>query len=210
MDAAVKAVNALMQKTSAAQRQLELALQKATFDVAHARRQYDAVDPANRLVAGELERRWNAALEVKQKIENDIAALLAYPGEILELGRSCVDAGYRARSVMQLLWGGISAYVSPYDIALKPTVFHASKTPLRQGSYRALAATANHYAREMHMDEMARAIATASSRFIGISRTTRCYSPRRSRGSCACRRPGRESMPTLFSNTSPFSGCPIL
>jgi hypothetical protein len=62
VDAALKAVNALMQKTSAAQRQLELALQKATFDVAHARRQYDAVDPANRLVAGELERRWNAAL----------------------------------------------------------------------------------------------------------------------------------------------------
>jgi putative hemolysin len=50
--------------------------------------------------------------------EYDIAALLAYPGEILELGRSCVDAGYRARSVMQLLWGGISAYVSHYDIAL--------------------------------------------------------------------------------------------
>src|ERR1700735_4494425 len=63
VDAAVKAANALMQKTSAAQRQLELALQKATFDVAHSRRQYDAVDPANRLVAGELERRWNAALE---------------------------------------------------------------------------------------------------------------------------------------------------
>ena len=78
-DAAVKAVNALMQKTSAVQRQLELALQKAAFDVAHARRQYDAVDPANRLVAGELERRWNAALEAKQKIENDIAALLAEP-----------------------------------------------------------------------------------------------------------------------------------
>jgi len=50
--------------------------------------------------------------------EYDIAPLLAYPGEILELGRSCVDAGYRARSVMQLLWGGISAYVSHYDIAL--------------------------------------------------------------------------------------------
>jgi L-ornithine Nalpha-acyltransferase len=50
--------------------------------------------------------------------EYDIAPLLAYPGEILELGRSCVDAGYRARPVMQLLWGGISAYVSHHDIAL--------------------------------------------------------------------------------------------
>jgi isoquinoline 1-oxidoreductase len=34
-------------------------------------------------------------------------------------------------------------------------VFHATKYPLRQGSYRALAATANHFARESHMDELA-------------------------------------------------------
>ncbi|MBV9152655.1 MAG: GNAT family N-acetyltransferase [Alphaproteobacteria bacterium] len=50
--------------------------------------------------------------------EYDIARLIAYPGEILELGRSCVDAGYRARPVMQLLWSGIAAYVFHYDIAL--------------------------------------------------------------------------------------------
>jgi hypothetical protein len=31
---------------------LELALQRARFEAAHARRQYDAVDPTNRLVAG--------------------------------------------------------------------------------------------------------------------------------------------------------------
>ena len=47
----------------------------------------------------------------------------------------------------------------------KPTVFHASKSPLRQGSYRALAATANHYAREMHMDEMARALGVDAVEF---------------------------------------------
>jgi len=50
--------------------------------------------------------------------EFDIARLIAYPGEILELGRSCVDAGYRARPVMQLLWSGIAAYVFHFDIAL--------------------------------------------------------------------------------------------
>jgi putative hemolysin len=50
--------------------------------------------------------------------EYDIAPLLAYPGEILELGRSCVDAGYRARPVMQLLWSGIATYVSYHDIEL--------------------------------------------------------------------------------------------
>jgi putative hemolysin len=50
--------------------------------------------------------------------EYDISPLIAYPGEILELGRSCVDAGYRARPVMQLLWSGIATYVSHYDIAV--------------------------------------------------------------------------------------------
>jgi hypothetical protein len=35
----------------------ELALELARYEATHARRQYDAVDPDNRLVAGELERR---------------------------------------------------------------------------------------------------------------------------------------------------------
>ena len=43
-------------------RTLELALERARYQADHARRQYDAVDPANRLVAAELETRWNAAL----------------------------------------------------------------------------------------------------------------------------------------------------
>jgi putative hemolysin len=50
--------------------------------------------------------------------EYDVSRLIAYPGEILELGRSCVDAGYRGRGVMQLLWSGIAAYVSHHNIAV--------------------------------------------------------------------------------------------
>jgi len=41
--------------------------QQARYEAAHARRQFDAVDPANRLVAGELERRWNEALQAVQR-----------------------------------------------------------------------------------------------------------------------------------------------
>src|SRR4249920_3682338 len=77
VDAAVKALDAQAGETSAAKRQLELALQRARFEAAHARRQYDAVDPANRLVAGELERRWNEALQAVQRIEGEIAAIEA-------------------------------------------------------------------------------------------------------------------------------------
>jgi hypothetical protein len=43
-------------------RHCELALEQARYEALHARRQYDAVDPDNRLVAGELERRWNKRL----------------------------------------------------------------------------------------------------------------------------------------------------
>lgn len=50
---------------------------------------------------------------------------------------------------------GIRSY---YEIPNQRIVFHATKYPLRQGSYRALAATANHFARESHMDEMAHAV----------------------------------------------------
>jgi len=77
IDAAVKALEAQTSETSAAHRQLELALQQARFAAAHARRQYDAVDPANRLVAGELERRWNETLQVVHQVEGEIAAIEA-------------------------------------------------------------------------------------------------------------------------------------
>lgn len=50
--------------------------------------------------------------------EFDISKLESVPGEILELGRSCVDAEHRNRSTMQLLWKGIAAYVFRHDIKL--------------------------------------------------------------------------------------------
>jgi putative hemolysin len=50
--------------------------------------------------------------------EYDIAKIVAYPGQILELGRSCVGPDYRTGNVMQLLWRGIAAYVFQFDIQL--------------------------------------------------------------------------------------------
>src|SRR5207245_10172696 len=50
---------------------------------------------------------------------------------------------------------GIRTY---YEIPNQRIVFHPAHSPLRQGSYRALAATANHFARESYMDELANAL----------------------------------------------------
>lgn len=58
-------------------RQLELSLEQARYEATRARRQYDAVDPDNRLVAGELEARWNARLETVADLESEIRELAA-------------------------------------------------------------------------------------------------------------------------------------
>jgi CO/xanthine dehydrogenase Mo-binding subunit len=53
---------------------------------------------------------------------------------------------------------GPAAITTPYNIANQLVQYHPTKSPLRQGSYRGLASTANHFARETHMDELAQAI----------------------------------------------------
>jgi nicotinate dehydrogenase subunit B len=52
---------------------------------------------------------------------------------------------------------GGSGLQSPYEVAERHEQFHNAPSPLRQGSYRGLAGTANHFARESHMDDLARA-----------------------------------------------------
>jgi hypothetical protein len=100
-DAAVKAGEAQASETSAAQRQLELSFQRARYEAAHARRQYDAVDPANRLVA-ELERRWNEALQAVHRIEGEIAAIVA--GKPLPLGERERQQLMQLGADLELAW----------------------------------------------------------------------------------------------------------
>ncbi|HTM48563.1 MAG TPA: molybdopterin cofactor-binding domain-containing protein, partial [Bryobacteraceae bacterium] len=52
---------------------------------------------------------------------------------------------------------GASGIRTPYEVPHPVAEYHRSPSPLRQGSYRALASTANHFARESHMDDLAHA-----------------------------------------------------
>jgi len=80
------------------------------------------------------------------------------PAGVIEI-RAGVDASNKLSFWEFDNWNsGNSGLATPYTIGAKREQFHASETPLRQGSYRGLAATANHYAREMHMDAIARAL----------------------------------------------------
>ena len=60
---------------------------------------------------------------------------------------------------------GNSGLPTPYTVPSKREAFHNANSPLRQGSYRGLAATANHYVREMHMDAIARALGVDAVEF---------------------------------------------
>ena len=75
IEAAIKAIDSMQGDVDERVRQKALALEQARYEVAHARRQYDAVDPQNRLVAAELERRWNAALLAQAELESELEAL---------------------------------------------------------------------------------------------------------------------------------------
>jgi nicotinate dehydrogenase subunit B len=52
---------------------------------------------------------------------------------------------------------GPSGLQTPYEVPVKNEQYHRIESPLREGSYRGLASTANHFARESHMDELAAA-----------------------------------------------------
>jgi excisionase family DNA binding protein len=83
VEAALCAIEARGQQRSEKQRQLEFALQQARYDASRAHRQYDAIDPDNRLVADELERRWNERLIAVRDLEAEIDQLGANTGRHL-------------------------------------------------------------------------------------------------------------------------------
>ncbi|MCP4308611.1 MAG: recombinase family protein, partial [bacterium] len=75
IEAALLAVEQLANVNDQKRESLALALERARFEARRAQRQYDTVDPDNRLVAGELEHRWNKALEQVAEWEAKITAL---------------------------------------------------------------------------------------------------------------------------------------
>lgn len=62
IEAATAAMSHAIDEDAEKRRALEMALEKARYEAGRAQRQFDKVDPENRLVAGELETRWNAAI----------------------------------------------------------------------------------------------------------------------------------------------------
>jgi isoquinoline 1-oxidoreductase len=80
------------------------------------------------------------------------------PGGLIEVGGKAAADGTITEWEFHNYNSGPSGLQSPYHIPGKKEQYHQSRSPLRQGSYRGLAATANHFVRESWMDELAHAV----------------------------------------------------
>jgi putative hemolysin len=74
--------------------------------------------------------------------EYDITKIVEYPGEILELGRSCIAKDARNTATMQMLWRGIALYAHHYNVQL---MFGCPSTPGTDPSQHAQALSYLHH-----------------------------------------------------------------
>jgi isoquinoline 1-oxidoreductase len=80
------------------------------------------------------------------------------PAGLIEITAAALPDGKLSAWECDNYNSGGSAVQAPYAIAKQRSEFHPTDSPLKQGSYRALASTANIFARESHLDELAAAL----------------------------------------------------
>jgi isoquinoline 1-oxidoreductase len=80
------------------------------------------------------------------------------PAALIDISSSASAAGDLTGWSHRNINSGAVGLTSPYRVPHQRLVYQPADSPLPQGSYRALAATANHFARESHMDELAHEI----------------------------------------------------
>ena len=87
------------------------------------------------------------------------------PAAFIDVAASADDAGRLTGWSLQNLNSGASGIMTPYEVPNQAIAYQPADAPLAQGSYRALAATANNFARESVMDELAAAVGADPVRF---------------------------------------------
>ena len=107
--------------------------------------------------AGRLAQAAGKAILVRWTREEEFTWAYFRPAAVIDI-EAGLDAGGKLTSwhFVNINSGG-AAVETPYRAGKARSRFVGSNTPLRQGSYRTLAATANNFARECFMDELARA-----------------------------------------------------
>jgi isoquinoline 1-oxidoreductase len=109
--------------------------------------------------AARLARAAGAPVKVRWSREEEFTWAYVRPAAVIDV-RSGIRGGALTAWAFTTLNAGAAGIASPYAIPNQRIEFRPADAPLRQGSYRALAATANHFARESHMDEVAHEVGT--------------------------------------------------
>jgi isoquinoline 1-oxidoreductase len=107
--------------------------------------------------AARLARAANRPVKLVWTREEEFTWAYFRPAGVIEV-KSALDSNGRLTAwEFHNYHSGSSGIETPYDVANQLIQYHSVPLVLRCGSYRGLAATANHFARESHMDELARA-----------------------------------------------------
>ncbi|MFI5255149.1 MAG: molybdopterin cofactor-binding domain-containing protein [Candidatus Limnocylindrales bacterium] len=110
------------------------------------------------LEAARLARASGRPVKVRWNRGEEFSAGYLRPAAVIDVRSGASAEGRIGAWEMRNINSGRFGVVGPYEVPNQRLVYQPAESPLPQGSYRALAATANHFARESHMDELADAL----------------------------------------------------
>jgi nicotinate dehydrogenase subunit B len=109
------------------------------------------------LEAARLSRAAGRPVKVVWTREEEFTWAYFRPAGVIEVKSGIASDGALTAWEFHNYHSGMSGIETPYDVANQRTEYHQVPLILRSGSYRGLAATANHFGRETHMDALASA-----------------------------------------------------
>ena len=115
--------------------------------------------------AARLARTANAPVKLLWTREEEFTWAYFRPAGVMEISAGVRNDGTITAWEFHNYNSGEAGIQTFYDIPNQRIQFHEVDSPLRQGSYRALASTANHFARESFMDELAHKVGMDSLQF---------------------------------------------
>jgi isoquinoline 1-oxidoreductase len=117
------------------------------------------------LEAARLARAAGAPVRVAWSRADEFTAGYLRPAAIIDVAAGCDSSGSLTAWSVTNINAGAAGLATPYRVPHQQLGYQAARAPLAQGSYRALAATANNFARESAMDELAAAVGADPAEF---------------------------------------------
>ena len=114
--------------------------------------------PEVAIEAARLARASGHPVQVRWTREEEFTHGYFRPASVIDVRAGATSGGALTAWEFTNINSGSAAITCPYEVANQRIHFQPADAPLRQGPYRALAATANHFARESMIDELAHAL----------------------------------------------------